>query len=92
MAEFGDISMSESALRALFVSSEAFPVAKTGGLADVSAALPAALADLGVDIRLMLPAYPQTLDMVEHRCEAARLPDNGRLIRAQMPDSGLPVY
>ncbi|MDD4957504.1 MAG: glycogen synthase GlgA [Candidatus Omnitrophica bacterium] len=41
----------------LFVSSEAVPFVKTGGLADVSGALPKALAKEGHDIRLVLPRY-----------------------------------
>lgn len=45
----------------LFVSSEAQPLIKTGGLADVSGALPVALQAAGCDIRLMLPAYADLL-------------------------------
>ncbi len=67
-------------------------MAKTGGLADVCAALPAALAALGVDVRLLLPGYPQALDLVVRPCRARRLASEGWLVRAQMPDSGLPVY
>ncbi len=44
-------------LKILYVSSEAHPYAKTGGLADVSGALPAALRKLGHDVRLVLPKY-----------------------------------
>ena len=44
-------------LKVLFVSPEVAPFAKTGGLADVSAALPAALKRLGADVRLVLPFY-----------------------------------
>jgi len=44
-------------LKVLFVASEAHPLIKTGGLADVCGALPPALATLGVDVRLLLPAY-----------------------------------
>jgi starch synthase len=44
-------------LSILFVSSEATPFAKTGGLADVSGALPQAIRELGHDIRIMLPKY-----------------------------------
>jgi starch synthase len=44
-------------LRILFCTSEAVPFAKTGGLADVAGALPAALAESGCDIRIVLPGY-----------------------------------
>ncbi|MDR5683295.1 MAG: glycogen synthase GlgA [Armatimonadota bacterium] len=44
-------------MRVLFVSSEVAPFAKTGGLADVSAALPAALARAGIDARICMPRY-----------------------------------
>ena len=45
-------------MRVLLVTSEYFPLVKTGGLADVSAALPAALLGIGVDARVLLPDYP----------------------------------
>ena len=44
-------------LRVLFLSPEVVPFAKTGGLADVAGALPAALKRLGSDVRLVLPFY-----------------------------------
>lgn len=43
--------------RVLSVASECVPLIKTGGLADVVGALPAALAELGWDMRVLLPAY-----------------------------------
>jgi starch synthase len=49
-------------LRIAFVTSELAPFAKTGGLADVSAALPLELHRLGHDVRLFLPLYPQVRD------------------------------
>ena len=49
-------------MRVLFVTSECYPVVKTGGLADVSAALPPALNRLGVDARVLLPGYPAVLE------------------------------
>jgi len=44
--------------KVLYVCSEVYPLLKTGGLADVSAALPPALAAQGADVRLLLPAFP----------------------------------
>lgn len=43
--------------RVLSVASECVPLVKTGGLADVAGALPAALAPLGWDMRVLVPAY-----------------------------------
>jgi starch synthase len=44
-------------LRILFVTAEMAPLAKTGGLADVSASLPRELASRGHDVRVILPHY-----------------------------------
>jgi starch synthase len=44
-------------LHVLFASTECAPWVKTGGLADVSAALPAALGALGHEVRVLIPAY-----------------------------------
>ena len=41
----------------LFASSEAVPFARTGGLADVSASLPATLEHVGQNIAIVIPAY-----------------------------------
>ena len=43
--------------RVLSVASECVPLIKTGGLADVVGALPAALAAVGWEMRVLLPAY-----------------------------------
>jgi len=49
-------------MRVLYVTSEIFPFAKTGGLADVSASLPVALKNLGFDVRVLVPGYRQALE------------------------------
>lgn len=49
-------------MRVLFVTSEVFPLIKTGGLADVSGSLPSALQNLGVDVRILIPGYPAVLN------------------------------
>jgi starch synthase len=48
-------------LNVLSVASEAYPLVKTGGLADVVGALPAALAPHGVTATTLLPGYPAVL-------------------------------
>lgn len=49
-------------LSILFVSSEVVPFAKTGGLADVSAALPQVVRELGHDIRIIMPKFAAVSD------------------------------
>lgn len=84
-------------MKVLFATSEARPLIKTGGLADVSSALPAALRGLGVDCRLLLPGYPAVLQAATQPRECLRLdrtPAFGpvRLLLAEMPDSRVPLY
>ena len=51
----------------LYISSEAFPLIKTGGLADVAGSLPIALTKQSQDARLLLPAYPEVLGKIKKR-------------------------
>jgi starch synthase len=60
-------------MRALYVTSELYPLAKTGGLADVSAALPAALRELDIDARVLIPGYPQALERAPYLDERSGL-------------------
>jgi len=83
--------------RVLLVSSEIYPLAKTGGLADVCAGLPRALELQGAEPRLLVPAYESALGAAR---DARHVADLGailgveglRLLEAAMPDSGLPVW
>ncbi len=44
-------------MKVLFVSPEVAPFAKTGGLADVTGAMPKELDKLGVEVKIMMPGY-----------------------------------
>lgn len=50
----------------LFLTSEAMPLAKTGGLADVMGSLPKELLKLGVDARVIMPLYKSIKDKHIH--------------------------
>lgn len=52
-------------MKIAFVSSEAVPFAKTGGLADVSGALPKSLEKLGCEVKLFIPKY-SSIDEDKH--------------------------
>ncbi|MBU6297294.1 MAG: glycogen synthase GlgA [Alphaproteobacteria bacterium] len=84
-------------MRVLFVTAEAYPLAKTGGLADVSRALPLALARRGVDVRLLLPGYPRAYTRIEKPRIVAKLDpmlgiDDATLVSGLFPDVELPVW
>lgn len=59
----------------LSVTSEAAPLVKTGGLADVAGALPAALAGHGIGMRTLLPGYPAVMAELREPEICAELPD-----------------
>lgn len=48
-------------MEVLSVASEIFPLIKTGGLADVAGALPAAMAGKGIAMRSLIPGYPSVM-------------------------------
>ena len=55
-------------MKVLQVSAEIYPLLKTGGLADVAGALPAALNARGCDVRVLLPGFVTVLaDMQDVR-------------------------
>jgi starch synthase len=51
-------------MKILSVTSEIFPLVKTGGLADVTGSLPLALAQYGVETKTLLPGYPSVMEAV----------------------------
>ena len=78
----------------LFVTSEAHPLIKTGGLADVSGSLPKALAELGQDIRLIMPNYQavRTNGHVRYLCSLRVDNRDVNLLETKMPDSEVLVW
>lgn len=54
-----------TSLAVLSVTSELFPIIKTGGLADVAGALPSALEREGVHVVSLLPGYPSVMKALE---------------------------
>ena len=93
-------------MKVLYVCSELFPLLKTGGLADVSAALPPALQQAGCDVRVLLPGFPSVLagvDKLDLSSQGALSLPTGygprqlagppaRIVRAELPGSGLSSY
>lgn len=83
-------------MKVLFVSSEVFPLIKTGGLADVSGSLPSALQHLGVDIRILMPGYPSVLkqlENLEHLAPLINLPmaENAELLIGTIKETQVKV-
>jgi starch synthase len=64
-------------MRILFIASEVTPFSKTGGLGDVAAALPAALAALGHDVKVVSPRYSEVTD--------SRLTPTGHALSLRFP-------
>ena len=89
-----------SALKILHVASEVEPFAKTGGLADVTAALPKALQALGHDVRLIMPRYRRIdprafgLRILKERVMVSVGPRTAEvtLFEGRLPETPVPVY
>ena len=91
-----DTAVQPSQLRILFATSECAPLVKTGGLGDVSAALPAALKALGLDLRILLPGYRSVLAQLPKRHQVGRFAATAgfpaaRLLQGQTPQ-GVPLF
>jgi len=78
----------------LFVTSEAHPLIKTGGLADVCGSLPKALAELSQDIKLIIPNYQalKTTENVRFLCSIRVDNRNVNILETRMPDSHVTVW
>ena len=82
-----------SQLKILSVASEAYPLIKTGGLADVAGALPLALRAEGVTMMTLIPGYPSVMAELENREEVSSIPylfgGAGRMLAAKAGDLNL---
>ena len=79
----------------LYISSEAFPLIKTGGLADVAGSLPAALLKQSQDVRLLLPAYPEVLKKIKKNKVLAKTRYHNqpvKIIESRLPGSRVIVW
>ena len=84
-------------MRILHVASEIYPLVKTGGLADVVAALPPALVKRGLDVRVLVPGLPGILNGMSDLKPLTRIgPAFGAavvtLLVGRLPDSGVQAY
>jgi starch synthase len=83
--------------RILFVVAEAWPLVKTGGLADVVPALAQALVEQGHDVRLLLPGYRDVEEAFAGKAAGRAfevLPGlpHARLLRGRLPGYDIPTW
>jgi starch synthase len=76
-------------MKVIFVTPEFAPIVKAGGLGDVSAALPRALARLGVEVRVLMPGYAAALAAVGDAPEVAALAATAGLPGATLREARL---
>ena len=75
-------------MKVLFATSELADFAKAGGLGDVSASLPRALKRRGVDVRVILPAYPELLAKAAGVSIVSELPGRAAIPPVASPKRG----
>jgi len=74
----------------LFVTSELAGLAKAGGLGDVAAGLPPVLRRLGIDVRVLMPAYRSVLAQLPNVTWIGRLPGRGAIPSCHIGETRLP--
>jgi starch synthase len=84
------MSSAPGRLSVLFATSEAAPLVKTGGLADVSGSLPTALMHQGADVRVLMPGYPAVMEGVKSKGRLTSFPALGELPASQLLAGKLP--
>lgn len=85
-------------MKILLASSEIYPFAKTGGLADVAGSLPKALKRMGLDVRVILPKYKAVEEKgfpLSYKNYAFSCPISQRMVSGEVVESaydGVPAY
>ena len=86
-------------MKVLFVSPEVTPLARTGGLGDVVGALPLALCNAGLDIRILCPLHRGALKGLESkrlegslRIKIGAKRRSMRVVETRLPGTDVPVY
>jgi starch synthase len=83
-------------MKVLFAASELFPLIKTGGLGDVAHSLPNALAEVGAEVRIVLPAYRRVLQQLDALRVLGWLTLSGgrevRILEAHHAESSVPLW
>ncbi|MBF0422714.1 MAG: glycogen synthase GlgA [Magnetococcales bacterium] len=84
-------------MKVLYVAAELHPLTQTGCVGEVCGQIPPALTDLGVDVRILLPAYPQALKTVRRKGKPIDIGNplglgRSRLIPATLPSGSIKVW
>ena len=85
-------------MNVLIASPEIFPFVKTGGLADVTGALPKTLKEMGIDVRVILPkhknidesAFPMRYKNLKISCPISQGFVDGEIVESEY--NGITVY
>jgi starch synthase len=87
-------------IKILFLSAEVAPFAKSGGLGDIGGSLPKALADMGHEVRVVMPAYKNIEDGypgVDPMAGQLDVPTGSGVIpcgvfQSTLPDCEVPIF